>query len=83
MISSVIRRVLFLSIALLLLVSCSRGGEKADAGKTKAPESAPKSVVTVTTAVSSTPKAAKTSKAASATRKETGDYNGITQFGDR
>ncbi len=86
MISSVIRRVLLLSVALLLLASCSRGGEKAaDTGKTKAPESAPKSAVTATTTVSSTPNAAKTSKAASSTstRKEAVDYNGITQFRDR
>ncbi len=75
MFSSVIWRVLLLSVALFLLASCSRGG---------APESSTKSAVTATRSVSAAaPKAAKTSNAASSMRKGTSDYNGITQFGDR
>ncbi len=77
--SSVISRWVYIFLALLVFVSCSREGGKSEAGKVRSAESATKTAVTGTDRKDSAPKrTASKNKTTSETKKT--DYNGITQF---
>ncbi len=80
MLSSIVRKVLFLSVTLLVLVSCSREGTNMKTDKAK-PDSLKSA--TTTTASKTVSKTTRAEKAAPLTSKGAFGYNGITQFQDR
>jgi hypothetical protein len=70
--SSVIGRWFLIFLALLMFVSCSRGG-KIEADKAKSTKSATKTAVTGTNSADSAPKR-------TTSKKTDFDFNGVTQF---
>jgi hypothetical protein len=75
---SVIGRWFLILLALLVFVSCSRGG-KIEADKTpKSAKSAAKTAVTGTVGADSVPKRVTSNKTTS--KKTDSDFNGVTQF---
>ncbi len=86
--SAMISRLAVLFMALLLLVSCSLGGGKKEAGKVKpagtAAKSAPKQANAGSAAQKPAPQKATSLKGASSPQdKKDVDYNGITQFSEK
>ncbi len=76
-----INRWIFIFLALIVFVSCSRVGEKNGAGKAKSTDSATKTAVTGTDRKDSAPKkTASKNKTTLDSKKKEVDFNGITQF---
>jgi hypothetical protein len=83
--SSVVSRWLFIFLALLMFVSCNRGG-KIESDKAKSAKSATKTAVTSTVRADSVPKGTtsnKTTAKKTDSKKDDFDFNGITQFHER